>query len=324
MLAIRIHAHGGPETLVAETFPTPVPGPGEVLVRHDAIGVNLIDTYHRTGTYPLALPSGIGMEAAGVVEAVGAGVGDVQPGDRVGCLADVPGSYATHRVVRADRLVPLPPEVDAVTAAAVLLKGMTVEFLVQRCFAVAPGQWAVVHAAAGGVGQLLCQWLRERGARVVAVVGSAARTGVVRALGIEHVLVDRGTDALPAFVRTVTGGAMADVAYDSVGKATLRSSMQCLRPRGMLVSYGNASGVPDPVDVLELARHGSLFLTRPKLFDYVATRAELLASAAAVFDRVRDGRLRVRIHAELPLREAARAHQLLASRTVDGALVLRP
>ena len=324
MLAIRIHAHGGPESLVPEVLPEPRPGPGEALVRHDAIGVNLIDTYHRAGLYPLPLPSGIGLEAAGVVASVGDGVAGLQPGDRVAYLAVAPGSYASHRVVPADRLVPLPDAVDAATAAAVLLKGMTVEFLVQRCFAVAPGHWAVVHAAAGGVGQLLCQWLRERGARVVAVVGSTARTGVVRALGIDHVLVDRGTDALPAFVRTVTGGAMADVAYDSVGKATLLGSMQCLRPRGMLVSYGNASGVPDPVDVLELARHGSLFLTRPKLFDYVATRTELLASAAAVFDRVRDGRLRVRIHAELPLREAARAHELLASRTVDGALVLRP
>lgn len=324
MLAIRIHAHGGPETLVPEVLPTPRPGPGEVLVRHEAVGVNLIDTYHRTGIYPLTMPCGIGMEAAGVVEAVGAGVASVREGEHVAYLAVAPGSYASHRVVPADRLVPLPPGVDAATAAAVLLKGMTVEFLVQRCFAVARGQWAVVHAAAGGVGQLLCQWLRERGARVVAVVGSAARVEVVRALGIEHVLVDRGTDALPAFVRTVTGGAMADVAYDSVGRATLPASMLCLRPRGMLVSYGNASGVPDPVDVLELARHGSLFLTRPKLFDYVATGTELQASAAAVFERVRDGRLRARIHAELPLREAARAHELLASRTVDGALVLRP
>lgn len=324
MLAIRIHAHGGPETLVPEVLSIPRPGPGEVLVRHEAIGVNLIDTYHRAGLYPLPLPSGIGLEAAGVVESVGDGVAGVQAGARVAYLAAAPGSYASHRVVQADRLVPLPAGLDAAVAAASLLKGMTAEFLVQRCFAVAPGQWAVVHAAAGGVGQLLCQWLRERGARVVAVVGSAARTQVVRALGVEHVLVDRGTDALPAFVRAATGGAMADVAYDSVGKATLRSSMQCLRPRGMLVSYGNASGVPDPVDVLDLSRHGSLFLTRPKLFDYVATRTELLASAAAVFDRALSGRLRVRIHAELPLREAARAHELLASRTVDGALVLRP
>ncbi len=310
--------------MVLEILPAPQPGPGEVLVCHEAVGVNLIDTYHRAGLYPLALPSGLGLEAAGVVESLGEGVPGVQVGGRVAYLATAPGSYASHRIVPADRLVPLPDGLDATTAAGVLLKGMTVEFLVQRCFPVVAGQWAVVHAAAGGVGQLLCQWLRARGARVVAVVGSAERTDVVRALGIEHVVVDRGTDALPAFVRAATDGAMADVVYDSVGKATLRTSMRCLRRRGMLVSYGNASGVPDPVDVLELSRHGSLFLTRPTLFDYVASRSELLASAAAVFDRVLDGRLHVHIHAEVPLREAARAHELLASRTVEGSLVLRP
>ena len=323
MHAIRIHRHGGPEVLQLESAQLPPPGEGEVLVRHEAVGVNLIDTYHRAGVYPLPLPSGLGMEAAGVVEAVGPGVTTVQPGARVAYVANTPGSYATHRTVRADRLLELPHGLDAAVAAAALLKGMTVEFLVQRCSLAQPGQWAVVHAAAGGVGQLLCQWLLEHGVHVLAVVGSNERVATVRSLGTEHVLVDRGTEALGQFVRATTHGAMADVVFDSVGKATLRASMQCLRRRGLLVSYGNASGVPEPVDVLELSRNGSLFLTRPTLFDYVASREELQASAAAVFARLQDGRLRVRVHAELPLHEAARAHELLASRSADGSLVLR-
>jgi NADPH:quinone reductase len=321
--AIRIHETGGPEVLRLESVGVGEPGPGQVRIRHEAIGLNFIDTYHRSGLYPLALPAGIGMEAAGVVEAIGAGVADVSVGDRVAYAAGPPGAYADMRLVSADRLVPIPDAVDAEAAAAVLLKGMTVEMLVQRVFAVQPGMTILFHAAAGGVGLLACQWLAGLGATVIGTVGSDEKAAVARANGCHHTIVYTREDFVDR-VREITGGAGVPVAYDSVGKATFAKNFECMQKRGMVVGFGNASGPPDPIDPLLLVRKGSLFMTRPSMMDYTADRDELLASAEAVFDRVARGILRVSIGGRWPLADAVAAHRALEARRTTGSSLLLP
>jgi NADPH2:quinone reductase len=319
---IRFHQPGGPEVLRLEEVPLAEPGPGEARVRHTAVGVNFIDVYHRTGLYPLPLPSGLGVEAAGVVEAVGAGVGQVRVGDRVAYIAG-PGSYAEARVTPADRLVKLPDDIPDRTAAGMMLKGLTVRSFVRRTYPVKRGDPVLVHAAAGGVGLIMCQWLRALGATVIGTVGSDAKAEVARAHGADHVIVYSRED-VPQRVREITGGAGVAVVYDSVGKATFDSSLDALRPLGMMVSFGNASGAPPPLDVGVLARKGSLFLTRPTVFTYIAKREDLEQAAADLFEVVRTGKVKIEVSRTWPLGQAADAHRALEARQTTGSLVLLP
>jgi NADPH2:quinone reductase len=318
--AIRIAATGGPEVLQYQEVELPAPGPGEVQVRHEAIGVNFVDTYHRTGLYPLPLPTGLGVEAAGVVAALGPGVAGLSRGDRVAYTAG-PGAYAQARNVPADRVVALPAGVSAELAAAALVKGLTAHMLVTRYRPARAAEPVVVHAAAGGVGQVLVQWLKAIGAEVIAVVGSDAKAEIVKALGAAHVLVTPRDD-VPARVRALTGG--VPVVYDSVGQATFQASLDCLAPFGLLVSYGNASGPVPPFDTGLLGRKGSLCVGRPSVFNHVARRADLEQAAAAVFARLDDGRVKVAVGGRWPLAEAAKAHRALESRATSGSLVLQP
>lgn len=322
MKAIRFHQTGGPEVLRWEDVPVPAPGVGEALIRHTAIGLNFIDTYHRSGLYTLPLPSGLGMEAAGVVETVGEGVTAVAPGDRVAYAAGPPDAYAQMRTISAERLVPLPPGVDDRLAAAALLKGLTVEYLLRRTYPVRTGDWVLLHAAAGGVGLLACQWAAHLGARVIGTAGTEAKADLARRHGCHHPLV-LGRDDVAARVRELTDGEGVAVVYDSVGRDTWDLSLGCLRRRGVMVSFGNASGPVPAVSPLELSRRGSLFLTRPVLMDYTATRAELLAAADALFQVLSAGAVRVTVRQEYPLAEADRAHgDLEARRTVGSSLLL--
>lgn len=322
--AVRIHATGGPEVLELENLPRPEPGPGQALVRHTAIGVNFIDVYHRTGLYPLpSLPHGLGMEAAGVVEAVGPDVHQVRPGDRVACNSGPPGAYAETRCVAADRLVPLPDDLGDETAAAVLLKGMTVEYLIRRCFPVAAGQTVLWHAAAGGVGLLACQWLASLGVEVIGTVSSEAKAELARRHGCTHTIVYTRED-FHQRVRELTGGRGVPVVFDSVGRDTFQGSLDCLAPRGTYVGFGNASGKPEPFDMGLLAQKGSLYVTRPTLMTYTASREELLASAAALFEVLRSGALQVHIGARFPLERVADAHRQLEGRATMGSLLLLP
>ncbi|MDX9998209.1 MAG: quinone oxidoreductase [Phenylobacterium sp.] len=323
MLAIRFEQTGGPEVLKTVDVPVPEPGPGQILVRHQAVGVNFIDTYHRTGLYPVKLPSGLGMEAAGVVEKVGAGVTRFAVGDPVVYSSGPLGAYAEYNVTSAERAVKPPAGIDAKVAAAVLLKGMTAEFLVRRCFPLKAGQTALVHAAAGGVGQILVQWAKHIGATVIATVGSQAKAEVARRLGADHVIL-YGEQDVPTEVRTITGGRGVEVAYDSVGAATFEGTLASLARRGMFVSYGNASGPAPAVEPLRLQRAGSVFLTRPTLFDYTATQAELDDSAGALFDLITKGIIKVEVGQTFPLAQAADAHRALESRATVGATVLIP
>lgn len=321
--AIRFHATGGPEVLRWEAVDVPTPGPGEALVRHTAVGVNFIDTYHRTGLYPLALPSGLGMEAAGIVEAVGEGVSDLRAGQRVAYACQPVGAYAEARTIRADRLVPLPAGVDDRTAAAAMLKGMTAQYLLRSTFRVEPGHVVLVHAAAGGVGLLACQWARHLGATVIGTVSTEAKAELARANGCHHVVIS-GREDLVARVKALTGGDGVHVVYDSVGKDTWDASLDCLRRRGTMVSFGNASGPVPPIPPLVLSRKGSLFLTRPTLMDYTVTRDELLACAGELFEVLASGAMHVHVHATYPLAEAAAAHRDLESRRTTGSLLLLP
>jgi NADPH2:quinone reductase len=286
------------------------------------VGVNFIDVYHRTGLYPLPLPAGIGVEAAGVVEAAGAGVTHVRAGDRVAYVATA-GSYAEGRVVAADRLVKLPADIPDRTAAGMMLKGLTVQALVRRTYAVKPGDTVLVQAAAGGVGLIMVQWLKAIGATVIGTVGSDEKAAVARAHGADHTIVYTRED-FPRRVRELTGGAGVPVVYDSVGKATFDGSLDSLRPFGLMVSFGNASGSVPPFDLGVLARKGSLFLTRPTIFTYVARRDDLERGAAELFDVVRSGRVKVEVSRTWPLAEAAEAHRALAGRATTGSLVLVP
>ena len=323
MRAVRFDTTGGPEVLYLADLPTPAPGPGQILIRQEAIGVNFIDTYHRTGLYPLPLPSGLGQEGAGVVEAIGDGVSRFRVGDRAAYALGAPDGYAEVKVISADRAVHIPDAVDARTAAAVLLKGMTAEFLLRRTYPLQAGQAALIHAAAGGVGQIMTQWAKAIGATVIATVGSQAKADKVRELGADHVILYREQD-VAAEVRRITGGAGVAVAYDSVGKDTFEGTLASLARRGLFVSFGNASGPPPPVEAQRLSRSGSLFFTRPTLGDYIVTTEELDASAAAVFGMVASGKVDVEIGQTFPLSEARQAHEALAGRHTVGATLLIP
>jgi NADPH2:quinone reductase len=322
--AIRIHEHGGPEAMKWDEIPTPSPGPGEALVRHGAVGLNYIDVYFRTGLYkPPSLPCVIGMEGAGTVEAVGEGVSVVAPGDRVAYATAPIGAYAEARTIKADRLVKLPADISFEQAAAMMLQGMTVEYLLRRTFAVKPGQTILVHAAAGGVGLIMCQWAKHLGATVIGTVGSDAKAELARAHGCDHPIVYTRED-FQARVKEITGGKMLPVVYDSVGRETFMKSLDCLAPLGMMVVFGNASGAVPPFDVGILAAKGSLFLTRPTLATYTAKREDLVASAEALFDVVRKGAVKIEVNQRFPLKDAAAAHRALEARQTTGSTVLLP
>ncbi|HEX9621432.1 MAG TPA: quinone oxidoreductase [Polyangiaceae bacterium] len=322
--AIVLHESGGPEVLRYETVPVESPAAGEVLVSHSAIGVNFIDTYQRSGLYPLpSFPSGLGQEAAGVVRAVGAGVRDFAPGDRVAYASGPVGAYSEERVLSAERLVELPDDVDDQQAAASLLKGMTVEYLVQRCYRVAAGQTVLWHAAAGGVGLIACQWLAYLGVRVIGTVGTDEKAKLAARHGCTDPVVYTREDFVER-VRDLTGGRGVPVVYDSVGAATLSGSLRCLQARGTLVSFGNASGKPPPLDLLELSARGSLYVTRPKLGDYTSTREERVSSARAVFEVLASGAVRATVGQRFPLEKAADAHRALESRATTGSTLLVP
>jgi NADPH:quinone reductase len=321
MAAIRFETIGGPEVLALVESDVAAPGLGEVLLRQSAIGVNFIDTYHRSGLYPVPLPSGLGLEAAGVVEAAGAGV-MLHPGTRVGYCWGPIGAYATHRVIAADRVVRLPDTVSDEVAAAGLLKGCTTEFLVERCARIERGQWALVQAAAGGVGLLLVQWLKHVGATVIAVAGSLDKVAMALAHGADHGIVI--ADDLAAQVRGLTDGRGVDIVFDGVGKTTFAASLDCLVRRGLMISYGNASGAVGPIDFAILARKGSLFVTRPTLFDYYVTRDEIERHAGRVLELVALGVLRVNVDQRYPLAAAAQAHRDLEARRTTGSTILLP
>lgn len=320
--AIRVDRVGGPEVLVLEDVELAPPGAGEARIRHTAIGVNFIDVYHRTGLYPVTLPFTPGMEGAGVVESLGAGVMELAVGERVAYASRPLGAYAEARNMLADRLVKLPDEIDDVTAAAAMLKGMTAEFLLRRAFRVERGHTILVHAAAGGVGSLVCQWARHLGARVIGTVGSDEKAERAQRDGCDHPIVYT-REHFVARVRELTGGRGVDVVYDSVGKDTFAGSLECLAFRGLLVSFGQSSGKVPPLDVLQLTPK-SAYVTRPSLVEYTATRADLVASSSALFDVLRRGVVKIRAEQSFPLREAAAAHRALESRRTYGSTVLVP
>jgi NADPH:quinone reductase len=321
--AARIETTGGPEVIQWVDLDLPPPGANEVRLRSTAVGLNFIDTYHRSGLYKVALPSGLGVEGAGVVEAVGEGVSDFALGDRVATFGPTLGAYATHRNLPAAALFKLPDAVDDQTAAAVLLKGCTTEFLVERCAKVQPGWTVLVHAAAGGVGQLLVQWLAAIGATVIGTVGNEAKAEAARRAGAAHVLLSRRDD-IAARVREITGGAGVPVVFDGVGKATWESSLQAAARRGLVISYGNASGPVEGVRLATLNDHGSLFVTRPKLFDYYATPHERAAGAARLFAMLEQGSVRAGIGQRFALADAAEAHRALEAGETTGSTVLLP
>jgi NADPH:quinone reductase len=321
--AIRIHGNGGPEVLKWEAVEVGSPGPGEVRLRQTAVGLNYIDVYHRTGYYKLAnLPAIIGMEGAGTVEAVGPGVTDVQVGDRV-AYAGVLGAYADERRVPADRLVKLPDSIDDVTAAAMMLQGMTARYLLRETFRVTPRTVMLFHAAAGGVGLIVCQWAKAIGATMIGTVGSDEKAQLALAAGCTHVINYRTEDYV-ARVRELTGGAGCDVVYDGVGKDTFPSSLDCLKPKGLWVSFGSASGPVPPFDMQILSAKGSLYATRPTMMTYTARREDLLANAAELFDIVTSGAVEIAPSRTYPLREAAQAHRDLEARKTVGSVVLIP
>lgn len=314
---------GGPEVITAEPIVAGPVAPGHVRVRHRAIGVNFIDTYHRTGLYPQPLPAPLGVEAAGVVEAIGEHVTGLRPGQRVGYAISAPGSYASWQDVAAARLVALPDGISDEIAAAALLKGLTAQTLIFGCAHTQPGQSALVHAAAGGVGRLLVQWLASIGVRVIAHAGSPGKAAIAAGLGADVALHDP-FDTLAATVRAATDGKGVDVVFDGVGAASWEASLDALRPRGLMISYGNASGPVPPASPLELARRGSLFLTRPRLFDYIADKDELDAAAAQLLAMIDSGKLDIEIGLRLPLAEAADAHRALEARRTTGSVILIP
>jgi len=322
MKAIRIEQHGRPEVLRLSEVEAPAPGAHEIRVRHHAIGVNFIDTYHRTGLYKIALPSGLGQEAAGIVDAVGESVTRFKIGDRVAYSLGALGAYAEAHVVNENRAVKLPDAISFDIAAASLLKGMTARYLLRKTFRVERGHAIVVHAAAGGVGQILVQWGKHLGARVIATVGSEGKAEIARELGADEVLV-QGRDDVAKRVREITGIG-ADVVYDGVGKDTWDASLDSLRPLGMMVSYGNASGAVPPISPLLLAQKGSLFLTRPTLGNYVATPALLDETAQDLFDVVEQGAVKIAPPTRYALADAAQAHRDLEARKTTGSLVLIP
>ena len=320
--AIRIHANGGPEVMRWEDVPTPEPAAGQALVAHEAVGLNYIDVYFRTGLYKApSMPLIIGMEGAGTVVSVGPGVSAVKAGDRVAYAGPI-GAYAAKRVIAADRLVLLPDGIDARTGAAMMLQGLTAQYLLRRTHRVQPGDTVVVHAAAGGVGLIMCQWARHLGVRVIGVVSTEAKAELARENGATHVVI--GTDTLAAEVRRITDGAMVPVVYDSVGRDSFAASLDCLAPLGTMVTFGNASGPVPPVEPSLLTGKGSLFLTRPTLATYTAKRSDLEAMAAELFEVVASGAVRIRVNQTFALSDAAAAHRALEARQTTGSTVLIP
>ncbi len=322
--AIRVHEPGGPGQMKWEPVETPAPGPGEAVVRHTAVGLNYIDVYHRTGLYPLSdRPFGLGTEAAGVVKAVGEGVTRVAPGDRVAYVALPPGAYAEERVVAAERLVRLPDGIDDRTAAAMMLQGMTAQYLLRRTYRVQAGDTILIHAAAGGVGLIACQWAKLLGATVIGTVGSDEKAELAKSHGCDYPVVYTREDFLER-VKEITGGAGVKVVYDSVGKDTFMRSLDCLSRLGMMVLFGQSSGPVEPLDLGLLAAKGSLFLTRPTLFHYTAAVEDLDNTAAELMDVVDKGAVRIEVNQTYPLKEVAHAHEDLEARKTTGSTVLLP
>ncbi|PRH86895.1 quinone oxidoreductase [Labrys okinawensis] len=321
--AIRVHRTGGPEVLTYEEIATPLPAPGEVLLRQHACGVNYIDTYYRSGLYKApSLPFILGAEGAGEVVAIGEGVSEFKPGDRV-AYAGAIGSYASERTYPANRLVPLPEAISYEQAAGMMLKGMTAQYLVRRTFKVSAGQTVLVHAAAGGVGLILCQWAKALGAMVIGTVGSEEKAALARANGADHTILYRSEDWVKR-VADITDGRKCDVVYDGVGKDTFPGSLDCLKPLGMWVSFGNASGPVEPVPMLLLSQKGSLFATRPTLGTYVAERADLLATADDLFETVASGKVNIPVNQRYRLEDARKAHEELEGRGTTGSSILLP
>jgi NADPH2:quinone reductase len=321
--AIRFNEVGGPEVLRWQEITLGEPGPQEARVRHHAIGLNYIDTYHRSGLYPVPLPSGIGLEGAGVVEAVGSEASELKPGDRVAYAGGPVGAYSEVRNMPADRLVKLPEALSFEQGAAMMLQGMTAQYLLRRTYRVQPGDTILIHAAAGGVGLIACQWAKALGATVVGTVGSDAKAELAKAHGCDYCIVYT-REKFAERIKEITQGAGVPVVYDSIGKDTFVDSLSCLRPMGLMVSFGNASGAVPPFDIGILARMGSLYLTRPTLFNYTARRADLVQTAGELFDIVALGKVRIEVNQRYSLKDAAQAHRDLEARRTTGSTILLP
>jgi NADPH2:quinone reductase len=321
--AIRISAVGGPEVMEYVDVDLPVPGRGEALIRQHACGLNYIDVYFRMGTYPQQLPAGLGMEGAGVVEAVGEGVTHIKPGDRVAYAGRPPGAYAEARVLPADVLVKLPGAISFETAAAMMLQGLTVQYLFRRTFRLQGGETILFHAAAGGVGLIACQWARALGVTMIGTVGSDEKAALAKAHGCVHT-INYNKENFVERVKEITGGKGVPVVYDSIGKDTFTGSLDCLSPLGMMVSFGGASGPVPPFSLNELASRGSLFVTRPSLFNYIAKRDDLEMMAAELFGMVESGKIKIDINQRYALKDVAQAHRDLESRKTTGSTILLP
>jgi NADPH2:quinone reductase len=321
--AIRIHQPGGPEVMVWEDVEIGAPAAGQVLLRHSAVGLNYIDVYHRSGLYPAPLPFTPGLEGAGIIEAVGDGVTEFKPGDRVAYANPPLGAYAEKRLMPADRLVKLPDGISEPKAAAMMLQGMTAQYLLRRTYPVQAGDTILIHAAAGGVGLLVCQWAKHLGATVIGTVGSEEKAALAKAHGCDHPILYKSEDFV-ARVREITNGEGVPVVYDSVGKDTFLKSLDCLRPLGMMVSFGQSSGKVEPLDTGLLAAKGSLFLTRPSLMAYTAKRSDLVASAAELFEVVQKNVVKVEVNQTYALMDAAQAHSDLEARKTTGSTLLLP
>jgi len=321
--AVRFHKTGGPEVLQVDDVQVGEPGDGQARVKHTAIGLNFIDTYHRSGLYPLPLPSGIGLEAAGVVEAVGNGVTHVKPGDRVGYAGGPPGAYSEVRLIPADRLVNVPAGISDKEVAAMMLKGLTVQYLIRRVYRVERGETVLFHAAAGGVGLIACQWLKALGATVIGTVGSDEKARIAKAHGCDHTIVYTRENFVER-VKQITGGRKVPVVFDSVGKDTFMGSLDCLQPRGLLAMFGNGSGPVAAFDLNLLAAKGSLYVTRPSLMVYTARREDLEAGAKELFDMVKSAKVKIEVNQTYALKEASQAHRDLEARKTTGSTVLLP
>jgi len=321
--AIRIEEFGGPEVLDWEEVEVGDPGAGEVRLRHTAVGLNFIDTYHRSGLYPLELPSGLGSEAAGVIEALGDGVDGFEVGQRVAYTGRPPDAYSEARLIAADLLVPLPDAIGDETAAAAMLKGLTAWYLLKRSYPVRPGDTVLLHAAAGGVGLIAVQWAKHLGATVIGTVSTEAKAELARAHGCDHIVMADSGD-LAGEVRRLTDGEGVAAVYDSVGRDTFYASLDSLRPHGVMVSFGNASGPVEPFAPLELAKRGSLYVTRPVLFDFISTREALLGAASELFEVIGSGAVKIEVNQRYPLADAAQAHRDLEARRTTGSTVLLP
>jgi len=320
--AVRYHKQGGPEVLQLDDVQVGDPGQGQVRIRHTAIGVNFVDTYQRSGLYPMQTPAVAGNEGAGVVEAVGAGVADLKAGDRI-CYTGLPGSYCETRLVPADRMVKLPKGISEEQAASMLLKGLTVHYLIFTTYPVKKGETVLWHAAAGGVGLIACQWLKALGVTTIGTAGSAEKLALAKAHGADH-LINYSTEDWVKRVKEITGGKGVPVVYDSVGKSTWEGSLDCLRPRGLIVSFGNASGPVAPVNLGILSTKGSLYVTRPTLATHIASRADLVERSNALFDIVASGKVKIETTRKYKLADAAQAHRDLESRKTTGSVILTP